>query len=127
MLYNFKSKIGNVGLELGGIWGGQPLNGRIFQNVKEVDGDFIAYDDKINSKDNWGGKAKITYSNGRFNMYTQGAIMGLVANGGADNTKTFTGWRLKDSGSGNQTNFLTGFTYSCSSDKYVEPAFNSAA
>jgi hypothetical protein len=38
--------------------------------------------------------------------------MGLVANGGADNTKTFTGWRLKDSGSGNQTNFLTGFTYS---------------
>lgn len=38
--------------------------------------------------------------------------MGLVANGGADNTKTFTGWRLKDSGSGNQVNFLSGFTYS---------------
>jgi hypothetical protein len=44
-------------------------------------------------------------------MYAQAAIMGLVANGGADNTKTFTGWRLKDSGSGNQANFLTGFTY----------------
>ena len=43
-------------------------------------------------------------------MYTQGAIMGLVANGGADNTKTFTGWRLKDSGSGNQMNVLTGLT-----------------
>jgi hypothetical protein len=25
---------------------------------------------------------------------------------------TFTGWRLKDSGSGNQVNFLSGFTYS---------------
>lgn len=37
--------------------------------------------------------------------------MGLVANGGGDQTQTFTGWRLKDSGSGNQYNFLTGFTY----------------
>ena len=36
--------------------------------------------------------------------------MGLVANGGFDNTKTFTGWRLKDIGSGNMMNFLTGFT-----------------
>jgi hypothetical protein len=34
--------------------------------------------------------------------------MGLVANGGADQT-TFTGWKLD--GSGNQTNFLTGFTF----------------
>jgi hypothetical protein len=39
----------------------------------------------------------------------QGAAMGLVAGGGADYTRTFTGWKLKDSGSGNQTNFLTGF------------------
>ena len=38
--------------------------------------------------------------------------MGLVASGSADNTQTFTGWKLKDSGSGNQNNFLTGFTYS---------------
>jgi hypothetical protein len=38
--------------------------------------------------------------------------MGLVAGGGADLTQTFTGWRLKDSGSGNQFNALTGFTYS---------------
>jgi hypothetical protein len=27
--------------------------------------------------------------------YSQGAAMGLVANWGADNTKTFTGWRLR--------------------------------
>jgi hypothetical protein len=31
--------------------------------------------------------------------------MGLVANGGADNTITYTGWKLR-TGSGNQTNFL---------------------
>jgi len=37
--------------------------------------------------------------------------MGLVAQGGVDQTLTFTGWRLKDSGSGNQMNFLSGFTY----------------
>ena len=37
--------------------------------------------------------------------------MGLVANGGADATRTFTGWTLKESGSGNVNNFLTGFTY----------------
>jgi len=107
----FKSKIGNVGLEFGGIWGGQPLNGRVFQYAQESNGVYTVYDDKITNKDNWGGKAKITFSKGRFNMYTQGAIMGLVANGGADNTKTFTGWKLKDSGSGNQTNFLAGITY----------------
>jgi hypothetical protein len=34
----------------------------------------------------------------------------LVALGGADFTQTFTGWRLKDSGSGNQWNLLSGFT-----------------
>ncbi|NCD43178.1 MAG: glycosidase, partial [Bacteroidia bacterium] len=54
--------------------------------------------------------------------YAQGAAMGLVAGGGADYTKTFTGWRLKDSGSGNQYNFLTGFTYSLG-DIQIAPNF----
>jgi hypothetical protein len=108
---HLKTKLDAFGFELGGIWGGQPLNGRTFQYAEGTLGNYTIYDDKVNSKDNWGGKAKITFSKGKFNMYTQGAIMGLVANGGADNTKTFTGWRLKDSGSGNQANFLTGFTY----------------
>ena len=74
-------------------------------------GSYVIYQDRINSDDNWGGKAKITYEKGRFNWYAQGAYMGLVANGGADATRTFTGWKLKDSGSGNQTNVLSGFTY----------------
>jgi hypothetical protein len=54
---------------------------------------------------------KVTYSEGKINWYAQSAAMGLVANGGADYTQTFTGWTLKDSGSGNQYNFLTGLTY----------------
>jgi hypothetical protein len=106
-----KRDFGNFGFEVGGIWGGQPLNGRSFQDVTGTSGNYTVYVDKVNSKDNWGGKAKLTYQKGAFNWYAQGAVMGLVANGGADATRTFTGWQLKDTGSGNQTNFLTGFTY----------------
>lgn len=109
---HFKSSFGKLNLDFGGIWGGQPLNGRVFQYAVENNNNYTVFDDKVKSSDNWGGKAKITYSGGKFNFYAQGAVMGLVANGGADNTQTFTGWRLKDSGSGNQTNILTGFTYS---------------
>ncbi|WP_334113443.1 glycoside hydrolase family 2 TIM barrel-domain containing protein [Paucihalobacter sp.] len=102
---------GKIGLTLGGIWGGSPLNGSSFQNVTGSSGNYTVFEDEIKGKDNWGGKAKITYQSGRINWYAQGAVMGIVANGGADATQTFTGWRLKDSGSGNQSNFLTGFSY----------------
>lgn len=105
-------KIGDFSIDLGGIWAGQPLEGRQFQLVREENGAYNVYQDKINAKDTWGGKLKLTYQGGKFNWYGQGAVMGLVANGGADYTKTFTGWTLKDSGSGNQYNFLSGFTYS---------------
>lgn len=108
---HFKTKAGNFGLEFGGIWAGEPLNGRTFQVAEGEPGNYTIFEDRISPKDNWGGKAKITYSKGRFNWYAQGAAMGLIANGGGDYTRTFTGWTLKDSGSGNQTNFLTGFTY----------------
>ena len=101
-------EFGKFGLTLGGLWSGSPLIGSSFQDFE----DGIVYVDKIESNDNWGGKAKLTYAGGKFNMYAQGAIMGLAASGGADATQTFTGWRLRDTGSGNQNNFLTGFTYS---------------
>jgi len=114
---HFKTKVGPFSFDAGGIWGGQPLNGREFQMM---DGNVVKVD-KINNKDNWGGKAKITFSKGKFNAYTQGAIQGLVASGGADNVQTFTGWRLKDSGSGNQMNFLAGFTYNINSKLQVAP------
>ena len=109
-LHTSKS-IGKLGIDLGGIWGGQPLQGREFQLVRGEPGAMEVFKDVIRPEDNWGGKAKITYLGGRFNWYAQGTAMGLAAFGGADLTRTFTGWRLKDSGSGNQYNFLTGFTY----------------
>lgn len=107
-----KTKLGPLGVEVGGIWGGQPLNRRTFQVVREVEGKpDVVLQDQIDKQDNWGGKVKLTFSSGPINWYASGAAQGLVANGGADPTLTFTGWRLKDSGSGNQYNFLTGFTY----------------
>lgn len=109
---------GNIGLTVGGIWGGRPLNGSSFQDVK----DGVVFKDEIKGDDNWGGKAKITYQKGVINWYGQGAIMGLVAGGGADATRTFTGWQLKDTGSGNQANFLTGFTYTIG-DFQIAPNF----
>ena len=119
---HIEREFGDFDIAVGGIWGGQPLNGREFQFTQDnpnydpenpgSDAKYIVLTDQVNWKDNWGAKAKITYSKGRFNWYAQGATQGLVAGGGADYTKTFTGWKLKDSGSGNQTNFLSGFTYS---------------
>ena len=101
-------KFGSFGFDLGGIWGGQPLNGRVFQLMR----DGKVYQDQIQSKDNFGGKIKFSYAGGNINWYGLASYMGLVANGGVDQTKTFTGWRLKDVGTGNLYNVLSGFTFS---------------
>lgn len=106
-----KRKFNQLTVEAGGIWSGQPRIGEVFQIQDGEPGNYKIYQDQISSRDTWGGKAKITLMAGRVNWYAQGAAMGLVADGGADYTKTFTGWTLKDSGSGNQYNFLTGLNY----------------
>lgn len=109
---HLKQQFGNLTLDVGGLWAGSPLNGRSFQLIRNTDeqGSQV-YLDHIRNRDNWGGKVKIQYQQGLLNWYAQSSIMGLVANGGADQTLTFTGWRLKDSGSGNQYHFLSGLTY----------------
>lgn len=99
-------KFEKFGFDIGGLWAGQPLNGRPFQLMREGK----VYQDVIKSTDNFGGKIKLTYSAGIVNWYGLASYMGLVANGGVDQTKTFTGWRLKDIGSGNMYNILSGFT-----------------
>ncbi len=105
-------KFGKFDVEAGAIWGGQPLNDREYQVVQTNDrGETNVFVNTVDAQDNWGGKVKVKYTSGTINWYAQAAAQGLVAFGGADYTQTFTGWRLKDSGSGNQYNFLTGFTY----------------
>lgn len=104
-------KFGRFDITLGGLWSGTTLVGREFQATTEYSPTATVYQDRVKTSDTFGGKLKMIYSGGNFNAYAQGAIMGLVANGGADNTRTLTGWTLKDSGSGNQQNVLAGFTY----------------
>ena len=104
-------EFGKFGVDFGGLWGGQPLNGRAFQVVRSENGKDVAYQDEIKSTDNFGGKIKLTYTGGKFNWYAQSAAMGLVANGGGDQTPPFTGWRGKDRGSGNKYKILPGFSF----------------
>ncbi|MBX2815261.1 MAG: glycosidase [Saprospiraceae bacterium] len=119
---HLEREFGGFGFEIGGLWAGNPLNGRQFQVSQGSPGNYSVFTDKVASKDNWGGKIKLTYSKGPFNWYAQAAAMGLVANGGGDYTRTFTGWRLKDSGSGNQTNILTGISLNLG-DVQIAPNF----
>lgn len=99
-------KFEKFGFDIGGLWAGQPLNGRTFQLMR----DNKVYQHQIRSEDNFGGKIKLTYASGPLQWYGLASYMGLVANGGVDQTRTFTGWRLKDIGSGNMYNVLSGFT-----------------
>ncbi len=114
--------IGKFKLVAGGLWGGSPLNGSTYQDVFGTPGNYTVVNDRVQSSDNWGAKGKIEFAGGRFNSYVQGSVMGLVAGGGFDQTQTFTGWRLKDSGSGNMTNALAGFTYAVG-DFVIAPNF----
>jgi hypothetical protein len=66
---------------------------------------------EITVGDTFGGKAKLSVETGPWHWYGAGAYMGLVADTGWEKNHTFTGWTLKDSGSGNQANFLTGAAY----------------
>lgn len=108
-------RLGPFNFEGGALWSGQPRVGETFQLVEEdlVDANVpLAYgdvrQDVIKDKDTFGLKGKLTWQKGRWNWYGQGAYMGLVADGGPTAIPTFTGWELKDSGSGNQVNALTG-------------------
>ncbi|MDC1068532.1 glycoside hydrolase family 2 TIM barrel-domain containing protein [Candidatus Kapabacteria bacterium] len=106
------TKLGNLGVEVGGIWAGSPQVGQTFQVVDGESGNYTVYEDQINDNDTWGGKFKLTYTGSPINWYLQGSAMGLVALGGADQTQTFAGWRLRDVGMGNMYNLLAGFTFS---------------
>ncbi len=99
---------GAIGVEIGGIWSGNTKIDEIFQIADGASGNYRILQDRIKSSDTYGGKIKLTLTRGRWNWYAQAAAMGLVADGGPTSELTFTGWRLKDSGSGNQWNVLSG-------------------
>ena len=100
---------GNTTFEVGGIWSGSTKEGQPFQVVRGEPGSYEVLGDEIMPSDALGAKARIELAKGRLSWYLQGAAMGLVADGGYTQTQTFTGWTLKDTGSGNQRNLITGF------------------
>ena len=102
---------GGATFEVGGIWSGSTKEGQPFQVVRGEPGSYEVLADEIKPSDAFGAKAKVSLTRGRLNWYLQGAAMGLVADGGFTQIQTYTGWTLKDTGSGNQRNLITGFTF----------------
>jgi hypothetical protein len=96
-----EGRLGGVGVELAGIWSGSTKVDRPFIDDRGLP-------DTVRAADTLGARAKVTLERGPVHWYAQAAYMGLVADGGPDPRITFTGWSLKDSGSGNQVNALTG-------------------
>ena len=99
---------GPISLDVGGLWSGDTKVGDAFDIAEETAEGIRILRDRVNASDTFGAKGKVTVQHGRWNWYAQSAYMGIVADGGPTATTTFTGWHLKDTGSGNQTNFLTG-------------------
>ena len=111
------SRVGPLNVELGVIWAGSNKVGDCDPKVygqsvspcfKRLAEGGVTLLDHVKLADTFGGKAKVSLETGLWHWYAQGAYMGLVADGGPQSTITFTGWSLKDSGSGNQVNALTG-------------------
>jgi hypothetical protein len=99
-----------VQYELGGIWSGSNKVDDRFQITGQApDGSDAILEDFVRTGDTFGARGKVSGTFGRVLWYGQGAVMGLVADGGPTATLTYTGWNLKDSGSGNQSNVLAGF------------------
>ena len=96
--------------ELGGIWSGATKVDDPFQILgSAADGSAVVLQDFVRTGDTFGVKGKVSGGFGRVLWYGQGAVMGLVANGGPTATQNYTGWSLEDTGSGNQSNVAAGF------------------
>jgi hypothetical protein len=117
------TKHGNLTFEGGTIWSGSSKVGEDFQIYDDVTTEDVrVLQDTIKDVDAWGFKGKVTMEKNALRWYAQSAYMGLVADGGPTEIVTFTGWKLKDTGSGNQKNFITGFTYN-KGDWQIGPNF----
>lgn len=99
---------GPFGLTVGGIWSGSTKKGETFDFVEQTSAGPTVRQDEVFASDALGAKAKVTFQRGRWNWYAQTARMGLVADAGPTAALTYTGWSLRDVGTGNQTNVITG-------------------
>lgn len=110
-----ETSLGPVDLTAGGIMAGTDRLGMAYEELRSSSGGasyngqgFHIFEDEIRWADTLGAKAKLTWEPGPTHIYVQGAYRGLVADGGPDETVTFTGWSLKDGGQGNGVQLLSG-------------------
>lgn len=115
---HIERNLGGVQLDLGGIMAGTDRLGMAYEDLRTASDDlsyqssgYHVYEDTIQFIDTLGTKAKVTWEPGSVHWYAQGAYRGLVADGGPDETITFTGWTLKDSGQGNGVQVLSGLAW----------------
>ncbi|MFT7623928.1 MAG: beta-galactosidase [Myxococcota bacterium] len=121
-------KRNKVALQIGGLIAGTERIGDSFTAARESGGagyaasgfDFLQ--DEIAFMDTLGAKAKLSVESGRWHWYAQGVYKGLVADGGPDQTVTFTGWSLKEAGRGNHIGALTGLAVTVG-DFQIAPSF----
>ena len=103
-----KTRLRQFGVEVGGIWSGSPRVDEGFDVVTGTADNYNVLKDYVVASDALGVKGKLTLERGLWHWYAQAAYMGIVAEGGPTAPITYTGWILKDTGSGNQTNAITG-------------------
>ncbi len=100
---------GPATLDLGGIMAGTDRVGEGFSSAIEtsnaesyLDSGYHVVDDTIAMADTLGARARLEVKKGRFMLLADGSYKGLVADGGVDSAKAFTGWTLRQSQRGNQ-------------------------
>jgi hypothetical protein len=108
---HLKTQRGPFTVEGGGIWAGANQVDAPFMVAEQRSTGWVALRDHVHAGDTFGGKFRVTAARGRLQWYAQGASMGLVADAGPTGTTQVTGWNLKDTGSGNQRNLISGFAY----------------
>jgi beta-galactosidase len=106
-----KKNHGPFVIEAGGIWAGYNRVGEEFQVAARRGDTYDILRDSVRTEDTFGGKVKVSFTYGSLLGYVQAAQMGLVADGGPTSALTYTGWILKDTGSGNQRNVIGGLAW----------------
>lgn len=108
-------KMGALTWDIGGLVAGMDRVGTDFISARDASGEsylnsgYAFVRDTIHPLDGLGAKTKVTLTGNGIRWYAQGGYQGIVADGGPDQTLTFTGWRMKADGRGNQVHGLTGF------------------
>ncbi len=106
-----------LNIEAGGITSRSNFIGDSYEVARQANGPtyldsgYYIADGRVNFADTLGGRVKMTLSSAPVFWYIQGSYMGLVADAGADQTTTLTGWTMKESGQGNHWAVSTGLAY----------------